>query len=85
MSVFTESLPATIHTLELEVNEFKRGRLKRFQPEWKKLTSDPEILEMVAGARIELDCDIDSLTSASKLQSRMNENEAAAVDSEVEQ
>ena len=85
MSVFIESLPASIHTLQLEVNKFERGRLKRFQPEWKKLTSDPEILEMVAGARIELDCDIDSLTLASKLQSRMNENEAAAVDSEVEQ
>ena len=40
-----------IKYLEYKVNCFKAGRLSEFYDEWKSLTSDVEILDMVAGQR----------------------------------
>ena len=42
-----------IKYLEYKVNCFKAGRLSEFYNEWKSLTSDVEILDMVAGQRLE--------------------------------
>ena len=42
-----------IKYLEYKVNCLKAGRLSKFYDEWKSLTSDVEILDMVAGQRQE--------------------------------
>ena len=42
-----------IKYLEYKVNCLKAGRLSKFYDEWKSLTSDVEILDMVAGQRLE--------------------------------
>ena len=42
-----------LKNLQFKVQNFQAGRLPRFKPEWLKLTSDPEILDIVSGYSIE--------------------------------
>ena len=53
------SLPSLLAELRTEVEFFQGGRLKQFFDVWKSLTLDPEILDMITGLSLELDCPTD--------------------------
>ena len=78
------SLPQLLYTLELDVLHFEGGRLRHFFHEWRELTSDPEILEIISGLRIDLECDRNDLYLKSKLQASLNKKEVEIIDSEIE-
>ena len=47
-------IPALLDFFRIKVSNFKAGRLSSYLEQWKLLTSDEFILDMVSGAHIEL-------------------------------
>ena len=70
--------------LKLEAQTFTGGRLAHFVCEWVKLTSDPEILELVNGVKVEFDSRPDVGMLSFPPQPRLHEHEIAAIDDEVQ-
>lgn len=63
---------------------FTGGRLANFLPEWRKLTSDDEILSLVSGASIPFDCPYETLSVLSVHQPCLSQRESHIIDSEIE-
>ena len=84
MSEFHDLLPKLTGLLEAEASNFEGGRLQKFKEAWSHVTSDPEILSLVTGAKIEFDCTIESLPVLSRPQSTMNQSESTVIDCEVQ-
>ena len=55
VSEFLDYLPSLVSLLLHECDNFRAGRVSNFLPEWKSLTSDPDILSNVSGVKIECD------------------------------
>ena len=62
---------------------FKAGGLQHFH-EWKKITSDPFILDAVAHSHIEFDWEPEALSGATRPHSSFTEAEQAIFDNEAE-
>ena len=58
--------------------------MRQFLVAWKQVTSDPEILELVSGARIEFDGDTESLPLISRTTPAMSASEGAVIGKEIE-
>jgi hypothetical protein len=53
VSEFISFLPTLIKHFTDQIASFQAGRIAKFYAEWQKITSDPEILDMVRGTHIE--------------------------------
>lgn len=54
VSAHKQYVTTLIKDLHAKVIEFKAGRISQYIDEWRKITSDPEILDLVTGCAIEL-------------------------------
>ena len=77
------SLPSLLAELRTEVEFFQGGRLKQFFDVWKSLTLDPEILDMITGLSLELDCPTEVLPHSYPSQPQLNETEVKVTDAEI--
>ena len=51
---YVDFIPALLNIFRIKVSNFKAGRLSSYLEQWKLLTSDEFILDMVLGGHIEL-------------------------------
>ena len=58
--------------------------MQKFKEVSSHVTSDPEILSLVTGAKLEFDWTIESLPVLSRSQSTMNQSESTVIDCEVQ-
>ena len=64
--------------------EFIAGRLRQFDNAWTEITSDPEILSMIAGVKVEFDCPLDQLPQLSCTKSSVSSvKECEIIDAEI--
>ena len=64
--------------------EFIAGRLRQFDNAWTEITSDPEILSMIAGVKVEFDCPLDQLPQLSYTKSSISSvKECEIIDAEI--
>lgn len=84
MSAFYAALPNLVQDLEAEARLFTAGRLKSFLSQWKNLTSDPEILQLITGAKIEFDSKTKDFIQPSFSQPSLTGSEITAIDKEIE-
>ena len=61
-SPFHSELPKLFEEIKTDTQTFVWGRLQNFVDKRKTLTSDPEILELITGAKVELNCDIENVS-----------------------
>ena len=64
-----------------QASNFKAGRLAAFLPTWSKITSDPEILHMVSGQRIEFSSEPVHITQPNK--GVFSDKERSVITSEI--
>lgn len=67
--------------LQVKANHFQAGQTTGHIEQWRKLTSDPEILETVAGQSIEFTQT--SLQIKPPFQPKWSQDEAQFIDSEI--
>lgn len=67
-----------------EKKQFKAGQTGKYKEKWQQLTSDPSIIEMVTGTKIEFDQNIaDGPPPSRKLNANMTVEETKAIDREI--
>ena len=69
---------------EKKAEDFEAGCIAKYESTWLQLTTDPEILNMIRGTKIEFDCSLDYLPSLSRSQSALNDRDSAVIDAEVQ-
>lgn len=84
MSDFHLLLPRLIDQLESEAAGFEAGRLKHFECAWKQYTSDPHIISLIKGAKIEFDCPLAELSVLSRSQPSLSAQECEIINREIE-
>ena len=84
VSEFLDLLPMLTGLLEAEALNFEGGRLQKFKEVSSHVTSDPEILSLVTGAKIEFDCTIERLPLLIRSQSTTNQSESTNIDCELQ-
>ena len=62
--------------------KFRAGRLKYFLNEWKNITSDQKILEIVRNCKIEFKCDTQPVQN-NFFEPKFNAVESAVIDKEI--
>ena len=75
-------IPALKAYLRAKQEGFQAGQIKTKLNNWKRMTSDPEVLETVKGLKIKFDGN--PMTCSQKEQRYFSENENRAVDEEIE-
>ncbi len=55
VSEFIDYLPSLVSLILHECENFRAGRVSNFLPEWKSLTTDPDVISNVSGVKIECD------------------------------
>lgn len=65
-------------------DDFEAGRLKNFVENWKNLTSDCQILDMVQNCHIELENDKNIFDKSCNYQCRFNESESILIEKEIQ-
>lgn len=83
VSEFLLNLPSLMNDLKLKTESFVGGRIKYFVREWRTLTSDPEILEMVEGLHIDFESDIYNEPPLPAPQPTLTGDEKIAIDTEI--
>ena len=79
----SEFIPSLLQQLQAEALQLEGGHLQQFYAVWETLTSDPEILQLVRGAHLELDDT--EFPSSSSTQPHLNKSEMAIMDAEIVQ
>lgn len=79
---FSKSVKKIISNAEKQILQFEGGSTKHFLNQWKKLTSDPEILKIVTG--IELEFCTEPVQNNVLHQYSFNEKENIAIDAEIQ-
>ena len=77
-------MPKLRQALEAEADSFVAGRLKFYQQEWEKITSDPDILQLTQGAKIEFSQTETISNPPCKKLSDFSLKECEIIDSEVQ-
>ena len=80
VSEFYDSLLAFLNELRTEASALQGGRLQHFVCNWESLTSDPEILELVTGVKLELNCDDAHLPRSFPSQPSLQAHEITVTD-----
>ena len=72
----------TIRTAQVEIGNFRAGRLKHFLPFWRTLTSDSHVFACISGVRLEFidDCQPPPLDS---LPFRFDDMKYASINEEI--
>ena len=66
------------------MSDFIAGRLTQFEDAWSELTSDPQILSMIAGVKVEFDCPLEQLAKLSSTKSiATSAKECEVIDLEI--
>ncbi len=74
-----------IDTHQVNQIQFEAGRLKYYEENWRNITTDPVVLDMVKHCHFDIDIPVDSLPSQTHVVNCIfNENEKKIVDKEVE-
>ena len=84
MREFYDSLPSLIVSLEAEVSRFEAGRIQHYAEAWAQITSDPDILGVVSGAKFIFDCDLDCLPRLPISWTNLSKDERDVVGKEIE-
>ena len=85
MSNVPSSVSHLTQFFEAEADSFVAGRLRFFLDEWRQITSDKEILQMIEGALVEFNCPVEELTILScHKTSAFSPNECHIIDSEIQ-
>ena len=84
VSTYYQQLPKLVEKLKTEVVDFQGSKITFFKQAWYQITSDPDILNLITGTKIEFECDTDELPALLRWQPSMNASEDAVTDSEVE-
>ena len=71
-------------SLEAEVSRFEAGRIQHYAEAWAQITSDPDILGVVSGAKIIFDFDLDCLTRLPVSRTNLSKDEWDVVGKEIE-
>ena len=61
VSTYYQQLPKLVEKLKTEVVDFPGSRITFFKQAWYQITSDPDILNLITGTKIEFECDTDEL------------------------
>lgn len=69
--------------LQSEAAQFRGGRLSFFQKEWRALTSDPEILQLIKGVELEFNNTTELPFRAYHSQPALTNSETAIIDKEI--
>ena len=80
----TEVGQSSVVSIIANQTPFKAGGLQHFLHKWKKITSDPFILDAVAHSHIEFDWEPEALSGATRPHSSFTEAEKAIIDNEAE-
>ena len=64
-------------------NNFVAGRLKHFVNEWRKLTNDSNILDIVEHCHIDIDLKKHDFSTNTRTQYEFNEKEQSVINSEI--
>ena len=81
VSKYSTTLPCLVEYYRLRVQHFQAGQIINCADQWRKLTSDPEILETVTGQNIEF-YQI-PIQIKSPFQPKWSPEEAEFIDSEI--
>ena len=73
-----------VYRIGKEASLFQGGRLEKFVDSWEKLTSDPEILQIVKGLCLEFDCPATEIARVSASQACLNEAERSVIGMEIQ-
>ena len=76
--------PSLQSDIQTEVSSFQGGKIKQFSDSWEKLTSDPDILRMVRGMKLEFDCHNSELPASLVVQPRWNAQEKEVIESGIQ-
>ena len=71
-------------SLEAEVSRFEAGRIQHYAEAWAQITSDPDILGVVSGAKIIFDFDLDCLPRLPVSRTNLSKDEWDVVGKEIE-
>ena len=74
------SNPLTKENLACAAQSFQAGQVKNYIDNWAKITQNPEVLELISGAKIQFE----SVPDSSQLYQRnFNNDEAEAIDQKI--
>jgi len=78
---YSSTLPYLVEYYRLRAEHFQAGQIINHVDQWRKLTSDPDILETVTGQSIEFDQTLVQIKPL--LQPKWSPEEADFIDSEI--
>ena len=83
VSEFSARLPYLISLLTLECESFQAGRISNYLSEWRKITSDPQILSYVTGVEIERKGLPQEKESLTQRETRFTDKEKSLIEEEI--